>query len=152
LCRVSFLLRKRVDEGLRNGCEGFVIRCIFMNALRVYETVNFFSVYPMHGTVYWWGLSSCTKSVTVLQSDDFLGCSGPRTLFAIETSSAVDISEYSYVTTNGVAFVSAIRHDVYSTTHFSKCISCLLHTMLYTRADQAYKGDTRECSTHNEQR
>jgi hypothetical protein len=52
--------------------------------------------YPMHGTVYWWGLSSCTKSVAVLQSDDFLGCSGPRTLFAIETSSAVDISEYSY--------------------------------------------------------
>jgi hypothetical protein len=27
------------------------------------------------------------------------------------------------VTTNGVAFVCAIRHDVYSTTHFSKCVS-----------------------------
>jgi hypothetical protein len=62
------------------------------------------------------------------------------------------------VTTKGVAFVFAIRHDVYWTTHFSKCISCLLHTMFYTRADQADKGDTREWSTHtmnkgnNEQR
>jgi hypothetical protein len=65
---------------------------------------------------------------------------------------------YVVVTTNGVAFVFAIRHDVYSTTHFSKCISYLLHTMFYTRADQAYKGNTREWSTHtrhkgnNEQR
>ncbi|CAF1317761.1 unnamed protein product, partial [Rotaria sordida] len=32
----------------------------------------------------WWGLSSCTTALTVLQSEQFLGQTGDRTLFMIE--------------------------------------------------------------------
>jgi hypothetical protein len=51
---------------------------------------------------------------------------------AISCESCADSSTLSMliVTTNGVVFVCAIRHDVYSTTHFSKCVSLCAHVLL----------------------
>jgi len=44
--------------------------------------------------IIWWGFSSCTKDMNAL--DTFLGKDGSeRTLFSIQTSSAVDISNFS---------------------------------------------------------
>ncbi|CAF3354250.1 unnamed protein product [Rotaria socialis] len=47
-------------------------------------------------TIVWWGFSSCTKSVSVLESDLFLGKNGTRTMFAIHCKSARDISKHSW--------------------------------------------------------
>jgi hypothetical protein len=43
----------------------------------------------------WWGLSSCTSSLEVLQRNQFLGTTGPRTLFNIECNGGKDISNHS---------------------------------------------------------
>jgi hypothetical protein len=40
--------------------------------------------YPKKNQFFWWGFSSCTTELDVLQSDEFLGETGTRTLFNIE--------------------------------------------------------------------
>ncbi|CAF3690695.1 unnamed protein product, partial [Adineta steineri] len=40
--------------------------------------------YPKGKTFVWWGFSSCTTSIDVLEQELFLGKTGPRTLFTIE--------------------------------------------------------------------
>jgi hypothetical protein len=52
--------------------------------------------YKMDKTIVWWGFSSCTTSVNVLQSDLFLGKTGMRTMFTIECYSGKDIQKHSY--------------------------------------------------------
>jgi hypothetical protein len=52
--------------------------------------------YPQGKEFVWWAFSSCTTSVQVLQSDQFLGKTGPRTLFAIDCESGVDIRNHSF--------------------------------------------------------
>ncbi|CAF1134185.1 unnamed protein product [Adineta steineri] len=47
-------------------------------------------------TFIWWGFSSCTTSIEVLQSEQFLGTEGTRTMFAIHCNSARDIRKHSY--------------------------------------------------------
>lgn len=47
-------------------------------------------------SVVWWGFSSCTSTVQVLQNEDFLGENGDRTMFNIECVSGKDISRHSY--------------------------------------------------------
>ncbi|UJR29643.1 hypothetical protein I4U23_017191 [Adineta vaga] len=44
----------------------------------------------------WWGFSSCTESLDLLESDQFLGKSGKRTLFNIQCQSGKDIRAHSY--------------------------------------------------------
>jgi RNA-binding protein YhbY len=44
----------------------------------------------------WWGFSSCTKFLGVLQSELFLGQQGVGTLFIIDCFSGKEISEYSH--------------------------------------------------------
>jgi hypothetical protein len=46
--------------------------------------------------VVWWGFSSCTLSSNVLQSEQFLGKDGTRTMFMIECESGKDIRNHSY--------------------------------------------------------
>jgi hypothetical protein len=55
--------------------------------------------YPMGETVIWWGFSSCTVSVNVLQSELFLGVTDTRTMFTIECHSGKDIRKHSYFPT-----------------------------------------------------
>lgn len=44
----------------------------------------------------WWSFSSCTSACSVLESPQYLGKKGSRTLFSIETSSGKRIQEHSY--------------------------------------------------------
>jgi hypothetical protein len=47
-------------------------------------------------TLVWWGFSSCTRYLSVLESDQFLGKEGIRTLFSIECSNGKIIKNHSY--------------------------------------------------------
>jgi hypothetical protein len=53
--------------------------------------------YPLGKTFVWWGFSSCTVSMGVLQSGLFLGQTGERTMFTIECDSGKDIGKYSFL-------------------------------------------------------
>ena len=44
----------------------------------------------------WWGFSSCTSSIGVLENKQFLAKTGERTMFTIDCESGVDISRHSY--------------------------------------------------------
>jgi hypothetical protein len=52
--------------------------------------------YPKGSTVTWWGFSSCTTLVTMLSDERFMGRTGTRTLFIIESHSAKNIKPYSF--------------------------------------------------------
>jgi hypothetical protein len=52
--------------------------------------------YRIGQTIVWWGFSSCTTSINVLQSELFLGKTGTRTMFNIDCDSGKDIREHSY--------------------------------------------------------
>ncbi|CAF5055850.1 unnamed protein product [Rotaria sp. Silwood1] len=44
----------------------------------------------------WWGVSSCTADMQVLESSQFLGKEGPRTLFSIECINGKSVAAHSY--------------------------------------------------------
>ena len=79
---------------------------LFLNALlrlpplneTIYRGVklNMSDRYVRGETVVWWGFSSSTSHVEVLQSDLFLGKTGARTIFTIKCESARDIRKHSY--------------------------------------------------------
>ena len=52
--------------------------------------------YPKGEVFVWWGFSSCTSSIDVLQSNAFLGKTGTRTMFTIECRNGKDIRQHSY--------------------------------------------------------
>lgn len=52
--------------------------------------------YPEGRTFVWWGFSSYTSAIGVLESEQFLGKSGERTMFTIGCDSGKDISQHSY--------------------------------------------------------
>ena len=55
--------------------------------------------YPPGTEVTWWAFSSCTTSLSVLESDLYLGNVGTRTLFSIETINGRTIRSHSHFTT-----------------------------------------------------
>jgi hypothetical protein len=55
--------------------------------------------YPPGAEVTWWAFSSCTTSLSVLESDLYLGNTGTRTLFSIETINARTVRSHSHFTT-----------------------------------------------------
>ncbi|UJR23108.1 hypothetical protein I4U23_026129 [Adineta vaga] len=55
--------------------------------------------YPPGAQVTWWAFSSCTTSLSVLESDLYLGNVGTRTLFSIETINGRTIRAHSHFTT-----------------------------------------------------
>lgn len=54
------------------------------------------SQYPQGRTFVWWGFSSCTSNMGVLENEQFLGKKGKRTMFSIDCESGKDISLHSY--------------------------------------------------------
>ena len=52
--------------------------------------------YSTGKTMIWWGFSSCVDNMGVLSNEQFLGLSGTRTLFTIETTSGKNIQRLSY--------------------------------------------------------
>ncbi|CAF0726458.1 unnamed protein product [Adineta steineri] len=51
--------------------------------------------YTKGETVIWWGFSSCTATMDVLENDLFLGSRGTRTFFTIECINGKDIQQHS---------------------------------------------------------
>ncbi|CAF4393245.1 unnamed protein product [Rotaria sp. Silwood2] len=53
--------------------------------------------YPEGSTFIWWGFSSCTLSVKVLESEMFFGKTGTRTLFQIDCHTGKNIKNHSFL-------------------------------------------------------
>jgi hypothetical protein len=53
--------------------------------------------YPEGHTFVWWGFSSCTSSVKVLECELFFGKKGTRTLFQIDCETGKDIKKHSFI-------------------------------------------------------
>jgi NAD:arginine ADP-ribosyltransferase len=69
--------------------------------------------YPNGSTFVWWGFSSCTANVKVLQSEEFLGKTGERTMFNIKCSSGRNIQKHSFFgTENEVLLLPARQFEV----------------------------------------
>ncbi|CAF1114206.1 unnamed protein product, partial [Rotaria sordida] len=58
--------------------------------------VDLSSKYKKGTKFAWWGVSSCTIDIEVLQSDQFLGKHGKRTLFSIECINGKSVAKHSY--------------------------------------------------------
>ncbi|CAF1325205.1 unnamed protein product [Adineta steineri] len=58
--------------------------------------LNLSEQYTEGKTFIWWGFSSCTTSMGVLENEQFFGKTGERTMFTIECDSGKDISRHSY--------------------------------------------------------
>merc|ERR1719390_122034 len=56
---------------------------------------NIFEQYPVHSLIFWLPFTSTTTSLEILNSEAFLGKTGERTIFSIETDRAVDIRPFS---------------------------------------------------------
>ncbi|CAF0896574.1 unnamed protein product [Didymodactylos carnosus] len=70
-------------------------------------------LYPKGKTFVWWGFSSCTTAVEVLQSEQFLGKTVPRTMFHIECHSGKDIRQHSfYPTEDEILLLAAQQFQV----------------------------------------
>ncbi|CAF3294186.1 unnamed protein product [Rotaria sp. Silwood2] len=75
--------------------------------------LNLSKSYIMGKTVVWWGFSSCTTSLNVLQSEQFLGKTGVRTMFHIECESGKDIRNHSFFPTEDeILLLAATQFNV----------------------------------------
>ncbi|CAF3669038.1 unnamed protein product [Adineta steineri] len=54
------------------------------------------ALYPKGKEFAWWAFSSCSASIDVLESPNYLGKSGTRTIFSIQTNSGKLIRAHSY--------------------------------------------------------
>lgn len=71
--------------------------------------------YPINKTFVWWGFSSCTNKVEVLENEEFFGKTGQRTLFTIECHSGKDIRNHSmFPTENEILLMAATQFQVIS--------------------------------------
>ncbi|CAF0831232.1 unnamed protein product [Adineta steineri] len=69
--------------------------------------------YPAGKKFIWWGFTSCTTTIDVLQPEKFLGMTGPRTLFTIECFNGKDISKHSCFTSeNEILLVAGTEFEV----------------------------------------
>ena len=66
--------------------------CIIYRGIKL----NLSSMYPQDSVFVWWGFSSCTESIKVLEEEQFIGTTGTRTLFVIECHSGRDIHRHSH--------------------------------------------------------
>jgi len=75
--------------------------------------LNMVHMYPQDKTIVWWGFSSCTTSIDVLEAEQFFGKTGTRTLFTIECDSGRYIHRHSYLESeNEVLLLPAIQLKV----------------------------------------
>ncbi|CAF1433646.1 unnamed protein product, partial [Didymodactylos carnosus] len=73
--------------------------------------------YPGGKKVIWWGFSSCTESIEVLEIDKFLGKDGDRTLFSIQCLNGKSIKKYSSFSENEMLLMPATYLEVISILH-----------------------------------
>jgi hypothetical protein len=71
--------------------------------------------YKKNSEHVWWAFSSCTSSVDILQSPNFLGATGARTLFNIEVFNGRLVSEFSeYAAEDEILLLPGTRIHVVS--------------------------------------
>jgi hypothetical protein len=58
--------------------------------------VDLSSKYKTGTKFAWWGVSSCTTNIEILESNQFLGKTGQRTLFSIECINGKSVAPHSY--------------------------------------------------------
>jgi hypothetical protein len=68
--------------------------------------LNVTNLYHNRKEVVWWGVSSCTTNVSVLEQPMFLGQEGDRTIFSIQTYSGVAIQKYSAIKSENEVLLS----------------------------------------------
>lgn len=73
--------------------------------------------YPVGKILVWWGFSSCTTMIHVLQDEELLGNTSSRTLFVITCRSGKDIRKYSCFPSEQEVLLPAARQF--------KVVSCL---------------------------
>jgi hypothetical protein len=61
------------------------------------RNVNLTAQYEEGKRYTWWNLSSCTETITIMETPQFLGNSGLRTLFSIQCENGKNIQHYSYL-------------------------------------------------------
>ena len=89
--------------------------------LTVYRGIkaDLHNAYPKGQIFVWWGFSSCTTSIDVLQSEKFLGKAGSRTKFIIDCYNGKDISKHShFAAENEILIPAATQFQV---------VACLDH-------------------------
>ena len=59
------------------------------------QGVDLRDVFPKGKEFYWWAFSSTSKELSTLQSPQFVGTSGVRTIFNIQVTAGVDVSRYN---------------------------------------------------------
>jgi hypothetical protein len=75
------------------------IPCIPQSTVWRGVTKNVSAEFPPGTPVTWWAFSSCTTSLTVLESSLYLGNTGERTLFSVETINGRIVQEHSHFVT-----------------------------------------------------
>ncbi|CAF1485014.1 unnamed protein product [Rotaria sp. Silwood1] len=76
---------------------------------------NLHHLYPKGQNITWWEFSSCITSLERLQSNEFLGKNGTRTIFYIECFSGKNIQSHSYYSTrNEILLPSEIKFIINS--------------------------------------
>ncbi|CAF1008719.1 unnamed protein product [Adineta steineri] len=60
-------------------------------------TLDLSQQYEVGKRYVWWAFSSCTRSLAILESEQFLGKHGSRTLFSIECQNGKKIRSHSYI-------------------------------------------------------
>jgi hypothetical protein len=63
---------------------------------RSVRDVDLSSRYKTGTKFAWWGVSSCTTNIDILESNQFLGKQGQRTLFSIECINGKSVAPHSY--------------------------------------------------------
>ena len=92
----------------RNNISAFIpflklllsaVYCLPLHSTHMYRGVkaDLSSQYKEGQEFVWWSFTSCTTKVGVLSNTMFLGSTGDRTRFTIDTFSAVDIGHYSAI-------------------------------------------------------
>jgi hypothetical protein len=115
-------LRAEDDEKLK---PWHLYMKLFITALEKLPTIsqtlyrgvklNLNAQYPQGKTFVWWGFSSCTTSLQVLQSEQFLGKTGDRTLFSIDCESGKNIQNHSlFPSEDEVLLIAARKFQVTS--------------------------------------
>jgi hypothetical protein len=68
--------------------------------------------YPIGKSFIWWGFSSCTSSIGVLENEQFFGKTGTRTLFQIVCHTAKNIKNHSFLPTEDEILLLPARQFV----------------------------------------
>jgi hypothetical protein len=102
-----FILNKTLRMEDRNMLKSwFPYLRLFLGALSKLSPINdtFYrgvkkdmsSQYSADNNSIWWGVSSCTTNIKILESDQFCGITGTRTIYQIKCLDGRDIKNHSY--------------------------------------------------------